>query len=208
MPDWLPTIDIAVPEEHGAFLRRMGELGVASTRFETNAGATHFRSGGIEVRNFRSLQESAHSGLGFQLISRDDIPGRVLVELRAARWNPEPPLRATYIEAARSLVLPLLKAYNAAHSTRYRLRIECTPRDRVIPTARTTALLNRFTLLANKNALHPLDWNRFYQFVSESRQELPEHEIRILLGSAGFGPNYAAHIAEIYTHLWAFKRRR
>lgn len=208
MPEWLPSIDIAVGEDHGTFLRRMADLGKASGRFDVDSGPDWSAQVGLAVVNFRWRVEGDHSGLGFQLLSRDDVPARVLVEARAERWSPDPPERDTYLKAVRLMVTPLLKAYNSANSTQYRLRIERTPRDRVVPTATTAALLDRFSLLANKQALHPLDWKRFYSFVSESRQQLPEHELRALLTKAGFAWDYAVHLAEIYTHLWAFKRRR
>lgn len=66
--------------------------------------------------------------------------------------------------------------------------------------------LRRIALLANTSSLHPLDWKRFYELVRESRQELPEAELRPLLAARGFSTAKAAELAELYGHLWAFKR--
>jgi hypothetical protein len=208
MPHWLPAIDIAIAGECVDFLREMSEIGMASGRFDVER---HFDSparAGLEVVNFRFREEAPHSGVGFQLMSRPDIPGRVLVEVRASRWKPDPPTRAVYCEAARSLVGPLLTVYNRANSKRYRLRIEKTDRNRFRISPRSTALLERFTLLANKTSLHPLDWTRFYGLVSEGRQEIPEEELRVHLMAKGFSRHSADRLAELYTHLWAFKRYR
>jgi len=208
MPHWLPAIDIAIAGERADFLREMSEIGMASGRFDLER---HFDSpgrAGLEVVNFRFREETPHTGIGFQLISRPDIPGRVLVEVRASRWSPDPPTQSVYCEAARSLVGPMLTAYNRAHSRRYRLRIERTDRDRFRLTPRSGALVERFALLANKTSLHPLDWRRFYALVSEGRQEIPEHEIRSLLIAKGFSRETGGRLAELYTHLWAFKRYR
>jgi hypothetical protein len=69
-------------------------------------------------------------------------------------------------------------------------------------------LLDRFAILANSFSLHPLDWRRFYGLVHEGRQEIPESKMRSLLIQRGFGEEKAMHLAELYAHLWAFKRHR
>ena len=208
MPHWLPAIDIAIAGEPADFLQEMADIGAESGRFDVER---HFDSpsrAGLDVVNFRCREDAPQSDIGFQLISRPDIPGRVLIEVRASRWNPDPPTRSVYCEAAKSLVGPLLTLYNRAHSRRYRLRIEKTDRNRFRLSPRSAALLERFALLANKTSLHPLDWRRFYGLVSEGRQEIPEEELRSLLIAKGFSRDSADRLAELYTHLWAFKRRR
>lgn len=208
MPDWLPTIDIAIAGDAKDFLAHMADIGAASSRFRVERHLDRPGRAGLEVVNFRFQGDSPHEGLGFQLISRPDIPGRVMIEVRAERWVPDPPTRDAYCEAARSLASPLLSAYNHSHSTRYRLRIERANRDRIRLSARSAALLDRFALLANKTSLHPFDWRRFYELVSEGRQAIPEQEMRSLLIERGFSPDAAARLAELYSHLWAFKRFR
>jgi len=111
-----------------------------------------------------------------------------------------------YSEAAKGLIGPVLSAYNRANATRYRLRIgkEAPNQPKLSP--RSETLLDRFALLANHASLHRLDWKRFYALVRDGHQELPEERIRQLLVDKGFSPEKADHLADVYTHLWAFKR--
>ena len=196
--DWLPGIDIAVSGDRGVFLSQMADIGRASGRFDVE----HHR----DAVNFRLRRDGPHWALGFQLLAPPDTAGGVAVEMRAQRWNPDPPTNAVYCEAARGLVSPLLTVLNRSQSTRYRLRIERFGSDRFKMSPRNKALLDRFALLANTSSLHPLDWKRFYELVRESRQELPEAELRPLLAARGFSTAKAAELAELYGHLWAFKR--
>jgi hypothetical protein len=208
MPDWLPTIDIAIAGEAKDFLGRMADIGAASSCFGVECHLDRMGRAGLDVVNFRFRGDGPHRGLGFQLISWPDIPGRVLIEARAEQWAPDPPTRDVYCEAARSMMGPLLRAYNRAHSKRYCLRIEKTERDRIRLSPLSIELLDRFALLANKASLHPLDWKRFYALVSEGRQQIPEEEMRSLLIGKEFSSEAAGRLAELYSHLWAFKRFR
>ncbi|MET3835236.1 hypothetical protein ABIB58_000555 [Brevundimonas sp. UYEF29] len=205
---WLPDIDIAVGDDRGAFLSRMADLGRASGRFDIEHHRDAGGTAGFDVVNFRDLEASPHRELGFQLLTRPDTPDRVAVEVRAQRWTPDPPTNAVYCDAARHLVSPLLTMLNRSHSTRYRLRIERSASDRFKLSPRNKVLVDRFALLANTSSLHPLDWKRFYELVRESRQEIPEAELRALLGARGFSTARSVELAELYGHLWAFKRLR
>jgi hypothetical protein len=208
MGAWLPTIDIAVRAEHAAFLGEMAAIGIASKRFDIDRHRDSFGRSGMDVVNFRLREPDRHRGLGLQLISRPDIPKRILIEVRAERWDPNPPSHADYADAARRLIGPMLSAYNRANATHYRLRIERTQRDRFKLSDNTRLLLDRFGLLANKTSLHPLDMRRFYELVLRSRQEIPEGELRPLLIGHGFPLATADRLSELYGHLRAFKRLR
>ncbi|HEX9965504.1 MAG TPA: hypothetical protein VGB04_11040 [Allosphingosinicella sp.] len=208
MPNWLPAIDIGFAGEAKDFLGQMANIAAESNLFGVERHLDRPGSAGLNVVNFRFRGDSSHRDLGFQLISRPEIPSRVLIEMRAERWALDPLTHHAYCEAARSLVGPLLSAYNRAHSTRYRLRIEKTNRDSVRLSPRSATLLDRFASLANKTSLHPLDWRRFYGLVSKGRQEIPEQKMRSLLIGRGFSPEAAGRLAELYSHLWAFKRFR
>tara|TARA_R110002072_G_scaffold22383_20_gene78343 strand:+ start:138736 stop:139362 length:627 start_codon:yes stop_codon:yes gene_type:complete len=204
----LPAIDIKISVEPSLFLERMITLGEQSGRFTIEH--VDDRSGGtrLEVVNFRLLQESQHEGHGFQLIARDEKPGRIQVEMRAQSWSPDPPTRAVYEQSARDLVRPLLKRYNRSFKTRHRLRIGAREKKPFMISERTRTLLGRFTVLANTHALHPFDWQRFYLLVREGWQEIPDHILRAKLEEAGFTPNKAQELARLYAHLWEFKRLR
>lgn len=112
------------------------------------------------------------------------------------------------VEAAQSLVGDLLRQYNRQFGARYRLRVGVRQSKAFAMSERTTTLFKRFVMLANTSSLHFYDWQRFYALVRESRQEIPDYLFRSRLTKAGFSPERAAELAEIYTHLWAFKKLR
>lgn len=208
MTETLPDIDIAVSVLPSQFLERMASLGEQSDLFCVERHSISLGKRQTDIVNFRSCVPSPHEGDGFQLIARDDRPGCVAVEMRAKHWSPDPPTKDVYVEAARNLAGHLLKQYNRSQGTRHRLRIApCTgPSFRM--TERTATLLSRFTALANVRALHFYDWQRFYALIRQGRQELPGHVFCRLLVEAGFAADRASQLAEIYAHLWAFKRLR
>lgn len=208
MTHWLPDIEIAITGPVDTFLDEIAELGRASGRFDVER--VHDGAGirGYHAVNFRLRENGIHQDLGLQLLSPPHRPNPIRVEARARRWSPDPVTHDVYVEATRSLLKPLLTAWNKIHATRYRLKIERFEQDRRRPTERTQELVERFALLANTSSLHPLDWNRFYLLVREGRQEIPEHELRAMLKQRGFTAEKAGYLAELYGHLWAFKRLR
>lgn len=208
MTDWLPAIDIAIADEPGAFLVEIAELGRSSNRFDVEHHRDALGTFGFDAVNFRLREDGLHRALGFQLLAQPASPKRIMVEVRAQRWNPDPPNPEAYCEAARGLVGPLLTAFNRRHSTRYRLRIGQAGNGRFRMSARTKSLFDRFALLANASSLHPLDWGRFYELVREGRQQIPEAALRGLLRENGFSKVAAESLADLYGHLWAFKRLR
>mgnify|MGYP003576450751 CR=1 FL=1 len=208
MAEFLPGIDIAVSIEPREFLDRMAVIGEQIGHFTVERHYDAIRNGKLDIVNFRYLGSSPHTEVGGQLIGRDDIPGRVLVEMRAHWWDPDPPTRASYCAAASELMLPLLKFYNRTYDTRYRFRIQNADLKGTKLKSRTKILFERFAVLANTASLHPLDWDRFYAFVREGRQELPGYELRAMLIARGFSSEKAEHLSEVYVHLWNFKRRK
>jgi hypothetical protein len=184
----------------------MADIGQQSGGYEIERHFDALGEEGYHVVNFRYLKLSPHDEAGGQLIAYKDSKNRIAVEMRASTWNPDPPSRGTYCEAARTIIGPILKKYNRTYSTRHRFRIEKAPGHFVKISMKTGEMLNRFAVLANKSSLHPLDWKRFYEFVRKSRQELPNDQLSSLLAEKGFSGSYAEHLAEIYEHLWAFKR--
>lgn len=206
MHEHLPPIDIAVSGSLLAFVKDMSVVAEKSRQFEVDLQQDALGDPGFHVANFRYRGESPHSELGAQLIVMEDHRGRVSVEVRAQEWSPDPPTYTVYCNAARALVGPLLSAYNRATGCRYRLRIPSL--NALVPKLPPASQRNfdRFVKLANKSALHPLDWRRFYEFVwkSQARGLHPEDMTRLLV-SNGFAQQYAADIADIYEHLVEFK---
>jgi hypothetical protein len=204
----LPDIDIAVREDPQAVATVMADLAEPDSSLIVERHAEPLGETGWHIVNLRSLRPSPHEEAGGQLIARPDRPGRILVEIRATRWHPDPPNRDAYVAAARGLVAPLLSAYNKASGQRYRIRIARVRKPVSLLSKRTRTLLDRFAVLANQKSLHPFDWDRFYRFIKESRRPLPMEAVRALLIEHGFPVDRADSLAELYEHLWAFKRLR
>jgi hypothetical protein len=201
----LPDIDIAVREDAQAVVAVMADLAEMDSSLIVERHAEPLGEKGWHIVNLQSLRPSPHEEAGGQLIVRPDRPARILIEMRAMRWHPDPPRQDAYVAAVRELVAPLLSTYNKVSGQRYRIRI-ARVRKPVSPLSkRTRTLLDRFAVLANQKSLHPLDWDRFYRFVKESRRPLPMEAVRALLIEHGFPADRADSLAELYEHLWAFK---
>ncbi len=203
----LPDIDFAIALEPKTFLQDMARIGRETGVFDVEEHFDAVGQEGFHVVNFHHLKPTSHRGLGAQLISRADVTGRIIVEMRAERWQPDPPSREVYCEATRALIWPLMASYSKARGVRLRLRIEKRYKG-VIPTARTEKLFQRFAILANKSSLHPRDWQRFYELVAVGRQEIPIGGLRSKLQSNGFSQERAEYLADIYDHLWRYKNRK
>ena len=208
MAELLPGIDIGIQVEATEFLERMARLGEVSDQFHVERHSSQPGDCRTNLVNFRLISESIHEDDGFQLVAYDDRSGRVNVEIHASSWSLHPPSRLAYIEAAHSSVGKLLKQYNRKFGARYRLRVG-VPKDNLFTMSqRTTILLDQFTILTNKRAIHFYDWQRFYALVRQGRQEIPACLLRSRLNEGGFSSQRAAELAEIYSHLWTFKKLR
>ncbi|MBE0548208.1 MAG: hypothetical protein IH627_11265 [Rubrivivax sp.] len=210
MPDSLPSIDLAVHGSPLSELRAFAETARQSARFKVELIENFMSDGGLHVLNLRYLGNSTHEQLGAQFISRTDLKARLAIEVRATRWEPEdPPTYEIYCAAARELLTPLIKDYNSQHKTRYRLRVPSKNSLQATLTPASAVLFGRFTKLANKSALHPLDWGRFYEFVWKSRSApVYEEQMTQLLKAQGFSDEYAERISSVYSHLCSFKAHR
>ena len=203
----LPAIDIAISHPSREFLEAIAEIAEASDEFRVERHRDALGEPGSDVVNFRYLRRSPHVDVGGQLISRAGSK-RVSVEMRASRWMPDPPTRDIYCAVAKELIGPLLTAYNRARKTRYRLRIEKAAHAEPTLPPEAAKLFSTFATLANTSSLHPVDWQRFYEFVRNSRTEISEEDMTALLVKSGVDAPYAEHISGIYRHLWTFKRTR
>ena len=68
---------------------------------------------------------------------------------------------------------------------------------------KTRDLFLRFANTANKQALHPLDWGRFYKFTRfchARRVNLPSQRLRELLEGSHFAVEKAEYLSDIYEH--------
>ncbi|KXS51984.1 MAG: hypothetical protein AWU57_3627, partial [Marinobacter sp. T13-3] len=199
MRDYLPPIHINVGGPLAHFLERMAAIADKTERFNVEIEHDAMGIDGFSVANFRLKKSKQHKGLGGQLIIQRDSKKEIAVEIRAERWNPQdPPTYETYVKEAKALIGPLLSEYNRIAGTRYRLTVPAKEKLEPKLPPQSHKLFKRFTNLANKTALHPLDWKRFYEFVRNSRMRKPlaEEDMARLLSKEGFPEECAREIAE------------
>lgn len=204
MRDLLPAIHVNAKNPLN-FLKKVGEIALKSKAFLVD----HVSSGTTNATNLRYVGTSSHKELGAQFLCFDDTSNKVAVEIRADRWFPDNlPSYDTYVSAAELLIKPILAEYNKDEGVRCRLLIESTKRlePKIPPLG--LRYFDRFSQLANKKMLHPLDWERFYEFVRNARANLSEEDMKYLLVKEGFASAKAEHIANIYRHLREFKKKR
>ncbi|MEL6614214.1 MAG: hypothetical protein AAFQ43_00675 [Bacteroidota bacterium] len=199
----LPDIRInASPDPH-AFLREVerfaATLGGYDAERRDDIDSTDF-----EILNIRPTRNVPYRGLGAQLLVYSSRGRWADVEIRAQDWGGEPvaPSREVYVEAAESVLSPLLTAYNRERGTRRRLLVE--PADalpRLPPGA--ADVFQRFASCANTTVLHPYDWERFYDFVRHCAAHnvaVSSEDVQRLLVHAGFDRAYAESIADVFRH--------
>jgi hypothetical protein len=209
MEDNLPAIHIKINIPSRRFLDRMAKIARTSGRFAVEKHYDALGRKGFDAINLRCKGESIHKNIGGQLIVYLEDKNSVAVEMRAERWSPrDPPTYDTYTAAAKDLIAPLLQTYNSQFHTRHRMYIPTIEKLEPKLPPKCAKLFQRFTVLANKSVLHPLDWKRFYSFVRNCRIRSPlyEDEMTYLLIREGFGEEYAQHISGIYVHLCRFKK--
>ena len=76
-----------------------------------------------------------------------------------------------------------------------------SPERKLSPTLKP--IFEHFVHIANKTGLHPNDWGRYYNFISNAhrlRSKLTDMDIKGLLVNEGFYHEYASHLAEVYRH--------
>ena len=127
---------------------------------------------------------------------------RVRVQMIAQNRGVEDLSYDSYIATA-YMLKSLLSLYNRLYSARVRLNIQS--REDLVPklSPKVKECFHHFITLANKAALHPFDWERFYDFVvlcHMLRSKLMEDDVKYLLVQEGFDEEYASRIADVYRH--------
>lgn len=208
MRDYLPPIHIKVTGSLRGFLVKMADIAEKSGAFTVERHFDALGEKDFDVVNLLFAKPSSHHVLGGQLIVQPDARDAVSVEIRAEHWSlDDSPSYEVYCAVAKALIGPLLSTYNREVLTRHRMIIAAKQMIEPKLPPHSAQLFRRFTSLANKSGLHPLDWRRFYIFVRDSRMrnELPDENMAQLLIKQGFSEQYASHIAEVYGHLRKFK---
>jgi hypothetical protein len=201
---YLPAIDINVGDERARFVQKMVSIAQSERGMVVELYQDALGQEGIHFANFLLPGSSEDVRSGGQLIVRPD-EARVCVEMRSGRWTSGYPTRSEYVEFSREVFSPLLSHYNKEFGTHHRMRVERPPPSYQLP-PKASRLFERFAILANTRSLHPLDWDRFYLFVRNSRQQVPEGALRSLLISRGFPAATAQMLSDLYHHLWSFKK--
>ncbi len=203
MKDRLPAISIKLDTDPEEFLRRMETL--AHELGEYIAAREEVVVDGQPSPSLwlKPILVSQHRELAGRLIVPKGSPGRVAVEVRAARWNPEPPTYAAYVAAVREVFAHLLRHYNRKYRTIRRLQIDSRGATEPHLPAMSLDLFNAFADPANKSALKDRDWQRFYDFIEHitgHNVQVTRDDIHRLLVGAGFSVEHAADLADIFEH--------
>jgi hypothetical protein len=205
LPDIVIRTDIPPME----FITRIERLGVG---YRTERHSTWDDSKGDYCLDIVPPFDSPHEGLFGQLICSPHWGASARAEVRATRWaGAHPPSYATYVAAAKRLFRPLLTAYRDRFQSRCHMRIESQAALRPRLPQRTAYFFDQFTSAANKQALHPLDWKRFYHFIHAAHvgraHVVPDDLIRLLV-ERQFTVEEATELTRIYEHGRALLQHR
>lgn len=202
MEDRLPNISIKIDTNPSEFLKRIESIASQTGDFQVRLHED-IDSERFHVLNVTPEFSTPHKELFGQLIALPELNARVRVEMRASRWNPEPPSYDAYVESARSVFAPLLQLYNKSFHSRRRLTVQSKESLRPSLPPRANKFFNEFVVLANKNGLHPYDWERFYRFIyicSPRNIKLTRDDVKRLLILSGFSIQYADYLSDIFEH--------
>lgn len=202
MIDRLPGITLKVNVPPPVFLQRIAQIARQTGEFEVGEDEGDEEEGYTFV-TLKPTHEARHEGLVGQIIAGVSDPSRVLIEIRAQRWQPHPPTYDVYVRAARNIFTPLLRLYDEEYGAASRLDIQSKADLEPDIPQKAQELFEKFALLADKNALHPNDWERYYKFIqfcSTYDVPLTQVDIRDLLIASGFSLEDADRISETYYH--------
>jgi hypothetical protein len=204
LPDIRIKADIPPPE----FVRRMSTLAAQNKMYSTEYREEVFEFNGLSYLSLSLQKQSPHVELKGLLVSSPGPPAHVDIEVSATRWNPDPPTYEAYVQAARAIFDPLLRDYNRQHGARVRMCIQSRAQLEPKLPAGAQKLFTSFAGCANKGSLHPLDWQRFYEFIrhcyrcslNRRSRRITEDDVQRLLVAAGFTEGYAKYIADVFQH--------
>lgn len=204
MEDLLPPITIKPDTAPRDFIGRLHGLLQGSGKFDRDLHEDFLGEKGHLILEIIPLWESEHEDLYGQVICDPEYSGEsVSIEIRARRWNPDPPNYDAYAHAAKQIFIPILKEYNKAYSTRLRMNIKSKESLEPKLSPKLKAAFHSFVVAANKSSLHPLDWRRFYSFVHVAhayRSKLDDIQLSRILVKSGFTDDCAREIASVYQH--------
>lgn len=204
MNDLLPDISLKIDCSPREFIERIEEIARSQSQFiEIHKQLDFLGEKGLDVLNIKPREQNEQIDIYGQVITRLETVERVDIEIRSSRWNPEPPTYDIYVKEARRIMIPLIKEYNQKYNSKRRLSIQVKSdkNSKLSPVAQK--YFARFVNCANKKALHPKDWDRYYKFIRfccAKRISLYEEDITRLLIAEGFSKEKAEYLASIYWH--------
>jgi hypothetical protein len=203
----LPGIRMRLNVEAMEGLRRIEEIARENKELEVRSNYEGDGELHCNVVSLADRNEPEHKGL-FAMFVHWKKDGRDLqLQVAASWWNPDPPKYSTYVSAAKRLFLPVIREYNNRYKTRHRMRIETPEQLEPKMTPAVEKAFKHFVHTANKEALHPLDWEAFYHFVHtchRSRKYFYEDDIRWFCRRAGFNEHKAKSLQLAFSHCYDF----
>ncbi len=201
MRDRLPNISIRIDTPQTEFLRRMETVALQSGEYliePRQAGEPQGEIGSLQVAPLMVTQN--HNLIGSLSADATDT-GRVMVEVTAERWDPEPPTYKIYVAAAQDIFAPLLHLYNHAHGTSRRLNIPTPTETEPQLPEKTEVVFNNFAAEADQHGLRRDDWGRLFDLIwhcTTYNVELAEPDLVRLLRLKGFDEQHARDVARIF----------
>lgn len=201
---YLPEVWIPTDVEASCFLKRLEDLAPSVYGGRSDYEARTHVSDGVTVLTLspRARCDAAGRFL-FELTPDRHVIRRVRVEASISRETR--PDYDEYTTTTRSLLNPLLKAYNKRYGETRKLHIQT--RAQVTPklTQDLAKLLRDFAADANKNFLNHHDWEHFYSFISISyhrNKYVAGEDLDYLLAQDGFGEYYREKLCMVFEHGW------
>jgi len=202
MEDILPDIYIGISEPSRDFIDNFETIIKKEKSFTYNL-EKDIDTPNYDIMSIVPKNNFGHERLFGQLIARPNEKNKIIVEIRAHRWNPEPTNYKDYVSAAKFVFEDLLQKYNSDNKKRYRLNIQSeTDTKPKLPSGAKT-VFDRFVNNANKTMLHPLDWGRFYSFIRychSNKVKIQYEDIMRLLVEESFSEKKAEYLADIFHH--------
>jgi len=199
MTDRLPNIVIRADENLLDFISAMECVCPQLWRHERS------NTSGIKDEFHLSIhpaEVSDHIGLFAQLML-NVAKNRIDVEIRADKWSDgRLPKYETYKKAAQDILKPLFSAYRKKYG-KCSLRIQSKKALEIKVPERTNYFLMQFINSANKQALHSLDWIKFYHFIHAAhvgQTRLTRSELIEILSEQGFISEKANSLSDVYEH--------
>lgn len=203
MKDRLPRITIKIDTTPEEFLRRIETLAKEIGEYLAEAEWDVVDATKVAALKIRPILVTQHRELVGWIIPIPDLESRVNLEVRAARWHPDPPTYKVYVEAARSIFKPLMRHYNSKYGTSRKLQIQSRVATEPRLPLMSSQVFDQFVEPANKSALRNRDWQRFYHFIWHCTAHnviVSRDDVHRLLMHAGFSIEHAADLADIFEH--------